>query len=209
MMVCRNEKDEVMRVDAIANGRICCFTGYRPHRFGFAPDGLRPEQVQAALGEQIRRLYDDGVRTFITGMCVGVDLWAADEVLALMAQHKDVSLVAAVPFEGQESHWPAADRRHYRTVLGSCTQVEVLFSAEEAKRNAAKCYRKRNEWMVDQADTVLAVYTAADPEPRSGTAATVRYARRQWKRIVYIHPSTLAIAEEMVEQMQFMAEGVF
>ena len=26
--------------------RVCCFTGYRPHRFDFSPDGLRPEQVQ-------------------------------------------------------------------------------------------------------------------------------------------------------------------
>ena len=63
--------------------RICCFTGYRPHRFSFSPDGLRPEQVQAALGEQIRLLYDEGYRTFISGMSTGVDLWAAAEVLAL------------------------------------------------------------------------------------------------------------------------------
>ena len=33
----------------------CCFTGYRPHRFAFTPDGLRPEQVQCVLGRQIRR----------------------------------------------------------------------------------------------------------------------------------------------------------
>ncbi len=191
-------------MDTVVNGDVCCFTGYRPHRFGFSPDGLRPEQVQAALGEQIERLYNEGVRTFITGMCVGVDLWAAAEVVALMARHDDVSLVAAVPFTGQESHWPVAARREYGRILTACTRVEVLFSDEQAKANAAACYRKRNEWMVDMADTVLAVYTAADPEPRSGTAATVRYARRRLKRIVYIHPSTLATAEETVRQMQFM-----
>ncbi len=186
---------------------VCCFTGYRPHRFHFTPDGLRPEQVQAALGEQIRRLYAEGVRTFISGMCVGVDLWAAAEVLKLREEHDDVALIAAVPFEGQESHWPTAQRREYRRILEGCSRVETLFSADEAKENAAACYRKRNEWMVDSADTVLAVYTAADPEPRSGTAATVRYARKKLKRVIYIHPATLATAEEVVQQLQFTLEG--
>ncbi len=189
------------------SGRVCCFTGYRPHRFAFSPDGLRPEQVQAALGEQIGRLYDEGYRTFITGMCVGVDLWAAAEVLALATRYEDVSLVAAVPFAGQESRWPAVDRQNYRRLLAACTRVETLFSPEEAKQHPAACYRKRNEWMVDRSDMVLAVYTAADSAPRSGTAATVRYARRKLKRILYIHPTTLATAEEVVQQLQFSLEG--
>lgn len=61
--------------------KACCFTGYRPHRFAFSSQGLRPEQVQAALGEQIAGLYAVGCRRFISGMCIGVDLWAAEEVV--------------------------------------------------------------------------------------------------------------------------------
>ncbi len=188
-------------------GGVCCFTGYRPHRFHFTPDGLRPEQVQAVLGAQVRRLYAEGYRTFISGMCIGVDLWAAAEVLRLREEYPDVSLVAAVPFEGQESRWPMAQRREYRRILAASARVEVLFSAAAAKENAARCYRKRNEWMVDSADTMVAVYTAADSEPRSGTAATVRYARKKLKRVIYIHPTTLATSEEVVQQLQFTLEG--
>ena len=77
--------------------KICCFTGYRPHRFAFSQDGLRPEQVQAAVGQQIRRLYAEGVRTFISGMSAGVDLWAAAEVLTLQKKAPDVKLIAAIP----------------------------------------------------------------------------------------------------------------
>lgn len=183
--------------------RVCCFTGYRPHRFSFEQEGLRPEHVRKALGRQIRRLYDEGCRTFISGMCVGVDLWAAAEVLILREQHPDVTLIAAVPFEGQESRWSVADGREYRRILAACTRVETLFTPEEAKENAAACYRRRNRWMVDNADTVLAVYTPIDEERRSGTAATVHYARKKLKRIVYIHPTTLAMSEETVQQMEF------
>ncbi len=183
--------------------RVCCFTGYRPHRFAFSPDGLRPEQVQAALGEQIRRLYDEGYRTFISGMSSGVDMWAAAEVLTLRESHPDVELIAAVPFVGQESHWAIPLQREYRRILDGAQQVEVLFDAAAAEKNAAECYTKRNHWMVDRADTVLAVCEIDLPDGRTGTAATVRYARRRQKRILYIHPVTLEIAEETVQQIEF------
>lgn len=181
----------------------CCFTGYRPHRFAFSPDGLRPEQVQAALGEQIRRLYDEGCRTFISGMSAGVDLWAAAEVLALREEHPDVELIAAVPFAGQESHWPIPLQKEYRRILDAAQTVEYLFPVSAAEKNAAECYKGRNRWMVDRADTVLAVCEIDIADSRTGTATTVRYARRLQKRILYIHPVTLAVAEETVQQIEF------
>ena len=155
--------------------------------------------MQQALGEQITRLYREGCHTFITGMCVGVDLWAAEEVLALRRDHPEVELVAAIPFEGQEAAWPQAARRQYQRVREACQRVEVLSGAAGDK----KAYLQRNRWMVDCADTVLAVYDAAVAEFRSGTAATVRYARHRQRRIVYIHPATLAVSEETVQQIQF------
>lgn len=181
----------------------CCFTGYRPHRFAFSPDGLRPEQVQAALGQQIRRLYDEGYRTFISGMSAGVDLWAAVEVLALRQECPDVQLIAAVPFVGQESHWSIPLQREYRRILDAAQEVEYLFPVSAAEDNAAACYRGRNRWMVDRADTVLAVCEIDVADSRTGTAATVRYARRLQKRILYIDPVTLAVTEETVQQMEF------
>ena len=183
--------------------RICCFTGYRPHRFHFSPDGLRPEQVQAALGEQIRRLYDEGYRTFISGMSTGVDLWAAAEVLTLRENHPEVELIAAVPFAGQESHWSLPLQKEYHRILAAAQQVEVLFDAAAAEKNAAECYKGRNRWMVDRADTVLAVCEIDVTDSRTGTATTVRYARRLQKRILYIDPVTLAVTEETVQQIEF------
>lgn len=182
---------------------VCCFTGYRPHRFGFSAEGLRPEQVQQALAEQIAALYAEGCRTFISGMCIGVDLWAAAEVLKLQKQHPDVQLWAAVPFEGQEGHWSHPWQLEYRRILAGCQRVEVLFNQTEAAADPSACYRRRNRWMVDRADTVLAVCRLDIADQRSGTAATVRYARQEQKRILYIHPTTLAVTEETVQQLQF------
>ena len=91
----------------------------------------------------------------------------------------------------------------YRRILAACQRVEVLFDGDAARADAAACYRNRNRWMVDRADTVLAVYALGDTDRRSGTAATVRYARQKQRRILYIHPQTLAVVEETVQQIQF------
>lgn len=187
-------------------GLSCCFTGYRPHRFAFSPHGLRPEHVQRALAQQIERLYAEGYRDFYSGMCIGVDLWAAQAVADLKRRDASVRLVGVVPFEGQDAYWSIADRRDYRRLIDACTQVITLCTADEAKRDAPACYRRRNRYMVDQADCLLAVYTADGSDSRSGTGATVRYARRQLKRILYIHPATLQTAEETVHQLQFSME---
>ena len=50
---------------------------------------------------------------------------------------------------------------------------------------------------------MLAVCRLDVGDQRSGTAATVRYARQQQRRILYIHPSTMAVTEETVQQLQF------
>ncbi len=186
--------------------KTCCFTGYRPHRFAFSPEGLRPEQVQAALGEQIRRLYDEGIRTFISGMSAGVDLWAAAEVAVLRRTHPEVQLVAAVPFEGQESRWSIPVQKEYHRLLTECHRVETLFGEKEAAADPSACYRRRNRWMVDHSGVVLAVCELDVADSRTGTAATVRYARQKQRRILYIHPQTLAVTEETVQQIQFNLE---
>ncbi len=179
----------------------CCFTGYRPYRFRFAPEELRPEQVQRALAVQIERLYAEGCRRFITGMCIGVDLWAAHAVLRLRQEHPEVRLSAVIPFEGQEARWTLAQQQEYRRVRDGCTEETVLYSPREAAADAAACYRGRNRYMVEQAGVVLAVFSHDTADVRSGTAATVRYARQLMRRVVYIHPQTLAVTEETVQQL--------
>lgn len=187
-------------------GYSCCFTGYRPHRFEFSAHGLRPEHVQRALAQQIERLYAEGYRDFYSGMCIGVDLWAAQAVAELAQRDPSVRLVGVIPFEGQDAYWSMTDQRTYRRLIGRCAQVVTVCTPEEAKQDAAACYRRRNRYMVDCCDAVLAVYTADGADSRSGTGATVRYARRQQKRILYIHPETLHTAEETVHQLQFPME---
>ena len=51
------------------------------------------------------------------------------------------------------------------------------------------CMHKRNRYMVDQADFIIAVW---DGRP-SGTGKTVQYAQRQGKLVTIINPRTMLV----------------
>jgi hypothetical protein len=66
------------------------------------------------------------------------------------------------------------------------------------------CMHKRNRYMVDRANHLLAVY---DGSGKGGTAYTVHYAQRKRRQILTIHPETLGVAsgadfEGLKEQRQ-------
>ena len=55
------------------------------------------------------------------------------------------------------------------------------------------CMLDRNRFLIDHASTVLAVFSGVR---RSGTGATVNYARKMGREIIVIDPITLDIAHE-------------
>lgn len=61
----------------------CCFTGHRPNRLpsGYRRDPSACAPLHSALREAILQAVRDGFTTFVSGMALGVDTWAAEEVL--------------------------------------------------------------------------------------------------------------------------------
>ena len=92
----------------------CCFTGHRPERLGM------PEtEAIFGLKKEIRAAIADGFQTFISGMARGVDLWAAEIVLALRDEGAVVRLICASPYRGFESRWSLEWQERYRRIISS------------------------------------------------------------------------------------------
>ena len=135
--------------------------------------------MKAALCGVIERAIDAGVVTFISGGAIGVDLWAAEAVIDARELGRELwgpgetlpRLIVAQPFPSQDCKWPYVSRMEYQEIMKQADKVIAVCDDPYA----AWKMQKRNEWMVDHADMVLAVW---DGSP-GGTGNTVNYALKQ------------------------------
>lgn len=142
----------------------CCFTGHRPEKL------TRSEaEIKKDLEAAILQAIDDGFVTFITGMARGVDIWAGEIVLQLRKANPTLHLIAASPYEGFESRWSEDWKVRYNAVMEQADLVRFI-----CKGYSKACFQIRNEWMVDRATRVIAVYNG---EP-GGTRNTIEYATK-------------------------------
>lgn len=147
------------------------FTGHRT----YAGEGRRQ------LDDVLRMLYSDGYRRFLTGMAWGFDLVAARAVIDLRRQHDDVRLVAVEPYAGFRGLFSGADADEYDAVLAACDERVTVCA-----NRSVMCYRRRNDFLVDNAAVVVAWY---DGGREGGTAYTVRRARRCGVPVINLRPS--------------------
>lgn len=173
--------------------KTCAFTGHRPQNlpFGFNEEDERCIDLKKTLREQIINLIEnEGVTHFISGMAIGVDMYAAEIVLGLKASYPGITLESAIPCESQAAKWSEALRDRYFDIASKCdkeTLIQTHYSPD--------CMDKRNRYMVDHADVLIAVW---DGSP-SGTGKTVNYALRQGKPVVVINPRSLSIERRSSE----------
>ena len=177
----------------------CAFTGHRPQKFpwGFHEKDPACVTLKETLAGQIAALVDAGYTDFLSGMALGVDVWAAQAVLALRKKKRGLfglgkksapRLHCFLPCEGQDAKWPHASKELYRSVLEQADSVVYV-----SRKYDDQCMLRRNRALVENAALVLAVY---DGEARGGTAATVRYARELGRELIVIDPVTRVVSRE-------------
>lgn len=152
--------------EAEKRAKRACFTGHRPYKL----HGCSEEQIKAMLRTEIQKAYADGFRTFITGMAMGVDIWAGELVLELRDTYPDIHLICALPHEDFEASWDAHWQTRYRSLLERADLYRVI--SQERQRGV---YQVRNEWMVDRSARVIAVYNGE----AGGTRNTIAYAAKK------------------------------
>lgn len=167
--------------------KTCCFTGHRPQSlpFGFNENDARCAALKKALREQIIHLIEkENVTHFISGMAIGIDMYAAEIVLDLKKSYPGITLESAIPCENQAEKWTEEQRDRYFDIAAKCDKETLI-----QHHYTADCMHKRNHYMVDQADFIIAVW---DGRP-SGTGKTVQYAQRQGKPVTIINPKTMLV----------------
>lgn len=148
----------------------CCFSGYRAGKLPWGYNETAPDclKLKLLIADAVRTAYDAGFRHFICGMSTGADTYFGEAVVALRDECPDVTLEAAIPYQGQEERWPKAQRLRYSRLAEACDAVTVLHEA-----HIPGCMMERNRYMVDRSSLVIAIY---DDRRRGGTYNTLKYA---------------------------------
>lgn len=165
--------------------KTCCFTGHRPQKLGYGENSIQCDELKNRLEELIIELIEkEGVTHFISGVALGVDTYAANIVLKLKSNYPMITLECAIPCETQAVKWNERDRDIYYDLLSKSDKETLL-----QQKYTSDCMQKRNEYMVDNSDCVIAVWNGKP----SGTGNTVKYARKNNKVVLLVNPQTLEI----------------
>jgi len=156
--------------------KACCVTGHRDIPYS------QIERVYAALQREVESAIADGYTDFISGFARGIDQYFAGIVAQYKANNPAIRLIAAIPFRKREEELMSLV--HTKSLLNMCDEIHVL--QEEYHLSA---YFRRNRFMVEHSDRVIAVY---DGRTKGGTAATVQYANKLKKdvRTILMEPHT-------------------
>ena len=178
----------IVRCTERPSGKRVAFTGYRPQKlpFGFNESDPRCDLFKARLNETIEGLYEEGFRHFISGGALGFDTFAAEAVLKLKHLCPDTILEMVSPYDGQADQWTFENRIRHDWLFQQADIVTVV-----GHLYSKSCMLRRNRYMVDNADLVLAAYNGLP----GGTAATVAYADalRVPVRVFWPYPARIAV----------------
>jgi len=165
-----------------------CFTGHRTIEGKyFDRDNLNGHwfEIWNTTVQIVHKLWEEGYTTFISGGALGFDQLAARAVIF----HKNsipplpIQLYMALPFKGFEHRWPAKSKSELVMIISRADYLSHICEDDYAPWKL----QKRNEWMVDNSDKVVALYL---PNKTGGTLNCLHYTMKQHKPILTIHPLT-------------------
>lgn len=149
------------------------FTGHRFYDFS------QRVFIQERLTSAISEAYDHGIRNFISGFALGIDLMAAQLVQSLKCNLPGISLTAAIPFAGQAERYNIYDKRVYGRLLELADKVIVLSDCYYPR-----CFLDRDEFLVENASYLIAYY---DGREKGGTYYTIKKARARGIPIINVY----------------------
>lgn len=155
---------------------VIAITGQRPQSLDndYTYKSEMWQWIYKELGESFDKIKPERV---YSGMALGVDTVAAE-----VAIRRDIPLTAAIPFRGQENPWSDEQQERYNLILALAD--EVVYVNETYEHPGV--YQQRNEYMVDNADLVVAVWTGF----KGGTRNCVEYALNQQIPVWRLDPKT-------------------
>lgn len=131
-------------------------------------DVFQKQQVNEKLAAVVAALIEEGATEFYLGGYGDFDYMAAKIVRELKKDRPDIQSTLVIPYMDRDYNKELYDGSIYPPLENTPLRFAIS---------------KRNEWMVDQADVVVAYRT----HDWGGASKTLEYAQRKKKRIILIN----------------------
>lgn len=148
-------------------------TGHRLNKLGYDDFAFHAKIKKHMLS--ILDQYEDPI--LISGCALGIDQFWMEVGL-----NNKLPVIAAIPFYGFDQVWPIEARQDLAKMLECCTELNYI-----CNKSSRQAFQKRNEWMVDNADLVVAYWDGSS----GGTANCVRYAWSKKKEVLRFDPKSV------------------
>lgn len=150
-------------------------TGHRPNKL-FGYNLYNPQWIN--LGKKIRNKLLEYLNQYssiecITGMALGVDQLFGLVALKLKEQKYNIEIFCAIPCLNHCAKWK--DNRYWLKIFNNADKINYITNSEYTPW----CMQKRNEFMVDRADELWAVWDGTS----GGTYNCIKYAQTKNKKI--------------------------
>lgn len=173
------------------NLQTACFTGPRPHKLAvFAKEAYQP--VIDTTIQLCKKLYQTGIKQFISGGAQGFDMLAFETVDKLKSMHPDIKNIVYIPFTDYDKYFAdygLFSKNYAENLFAKADEIKYVSQSDNLDREmAAILLNRRNEAMVDNSDIVIALYPDGSwlTAEHSGTANCMRYAKQKGKTIYQI-----------------------
>mgnify|MGYP003392972328 CR=1 FL=1 len=143
---------------------ILAATGHRPDKLG----GYGSIAYNKLVNLAEIYLKNNKPKGIISGMALG---W--DQAWCEAGQRLKIPVTAAIPCDNMHHAWPDKSQEKFLWLLTECTDIKNVSPGPYAKWKM----QKRNEWMVDNCDKIIALWNGSP----GGTANCLKYALDQGK----------------------------
>jgi uncharacterized phage-like protein YoqJ len=138
---------------------------------------ITPNPIYTFVAQKIEKaLIELKPDKILSGMAIGADQLACEICIKL-----GIPYIAAIPHKGQELFWPKEAQVKYHELLDSAEKIETISPGGFASWKM----QARNQWMVDRADVLIAIFSGA----AGGTKNCFEYAEKKKKHILRIDPN--------------------
>lgn len=151
----------------------CCFTGHK------ALPANKINEILINLDREIDKLIAKGVTVFISGGALGFDQIAALLVVAKKEMGRNICLIFALPCKNQDALWNEKQRNLYNSLLSEADNVIYVSESDDPF-----CMKRRNKYIVEHSTFCICALL----HEKSGTAQTVRFARKKGLTIINVAP---------------------